>query len=309
MTAAPHRGPPLRYSLRHAHDRLRPRRADETALYQVVAEQLETFLTRARERNRPPPRFVEREFRHFLKCGIFAHGFLRVHCDACGCDRLVPFSFKGRGFCNSCGGRRMAETATHLLDRVLPEAPVRQWVLSLPHGLRYRLAYDARMTSDVLRIFVRRVFASLRRRARLRLPIDDPQCGAVTLVQRFGGALNLNVHFHSLVLDGIYDARDGMRFRPLAPPDDDEVERVTRSIARGIARLLERRGLAPDADPEEVDPLRRIDAAGTRSPVRGTRKIRRERATPRRGASGRRVREKRTASDGVVPWLPPTRER
>ena len=71
----------------------------------------------------------------------------------------------------------MADTAAHLVDRVLPEAPVRQWVLSLPFSLRYRLAYDARLTSDVLRVFVRRVFASLRRRARLRWSIDDPQTG------------------------------------------------------------------------------------------------------------------------------------
>jgi hypothetical protein len=149
----------------------------------------------------------------------------------------------------------MADTAAHLVDRVLPEAPVRQWVLSLPFGLRYRLAYDARLTRDVLQIFVRRVFASLRRRARLRWPIEDPQCGAVTFVQRFGGALNLNVHFHTLVLDGVYDPRDGMRFRPLPPPDDDEVARVTRSVARGIARLLERRGFGPDTDAEEIDPL------------------------------------------------------
>jgi hypothetical protein len=41
---------------------------------------------------------VEREFRRFLECGVLARGFLRVHCDACGCDRLVPFSCKGRGF-------------------------------------------------------------------------------------------------------------------------------------------------------------------------------------------------------------------
>jgi hypothetical protein len=33
----------------------------------------------------------------------------------------------------------MADTAAHLVDRVLPEAPVRQWVLSLPFALRYRL--------------------------------------------------------------------------------------------------------------------------------------------------------------------------
>ena len=166
----------------------------------------------------------------------------------------------------------MADSAAHLVDRVLPQTPVRQWVLSLPFSLRYRLAYDASLTRDVLRLFVRRVFASMRRRARLRWPIDVPQCGAVTFVQRFGGALNLNVHFHTLVLDGVYDPGDGMRFRPLPPPDDGEVARVTLSVARGIARLLERRGLGPDADPDEIDPVSRDEpllAAISSASVRG----------------------------------------
>jgi transposase-like zinc-binding protein len=57
--------------------------------------------------------------------------FVRVHCDACGKDRLVAFSCKGRGFCPSCGGRRMADTAAWLVDRVLPFVPVRQWVHQL----------------------------------------------------------------------------------------------------------------------------------------------------------------------------------
>ena len=102
------------------------------------------------------PRFVERELRAFLRCGILAHGFVRVHCDGCGLDRVVAFSCKGRGFCPSCGGRRMADTAAHLVDRVLPEVPVRQWVLSLPFALRYRLAYDAPLTcATCSRLFVR----------------------------------------------------------------------------------------------------------------------------------------------------------
>jgi hypothetical protein len=46
-----------------------------TVLYQVVAEQLETFLTRQQERDRPVPRFVEKEFRAFLDCGILVAGF------------------------------------------------------------------------------------------------------------------------------------------------------------------------------------------------------------------------------------------
>jgi hypothetical protein len=149
----------------------------------------------AQEREHPVPRFVERELRGFLRCGILACGFARVHCDECGLDRVVAFSCKGRGFCPSCGGRRMADTAAHLVDRVLPEVPVRQWVLSLPFALRYRLAYDAALTSAVLGVFVRTVFASLRRRARKKRGVTRGKCGAVTFVQRFGDALNLNVHF------------------------------------------------------------------------------------------------------------------
>ena len=239
------------------------RRPEESVLYSVVQAELETFRARAQARQRPVPRFVERELRGFLRCGILAHGFVRVHCDDCGLDRVVAFSCKGRGFCPSCGGRRMAtldviieDSAAHLVDRVLPEVPVRQWVLSLPFALRYRLAYDAPLTSAVLGVFVRGVFASLRRRAREKWGVNRGQCGAVTFVQRFGGALNLNVHFHSLVLDGVYapGANGSVRFLPLPPPDDEEVARVVGRVARRIAHLLERRGLGPDSDPTEADP-------------------------------------------------------
>ena len=203
------------------------------------------------------PRFVEREFRAYLSCGLLEHGFVRVRCDACGCDRLVAFSCKGRAFCPSCGGRRMADTAGHLVDRVLPEVPVRQWVLSLPFALRYRLAYDAQITSTVLSLFVRTVFASLRRRARQQWGIDRGQCGAVTFLQRFGDALNANVHFHSLVLDGVYEPKSGQwpRFFPLPAPDDAEVVGAAGQVARKLCRLLEREGLGAEADVADADPL------------------------------------------------------
>jgi hypothetical protein len=180
-----------------------------------------------------------------------------VHCDDCGLDRVVAFSCKGRGFCPSCGGRRMADTAAHLVDRVLPEVPVRQWVLSLPFALRYRISYDVPLASAVLGVFVRTIFASLRRRARKQWGVARGQCGAVTFVQRFGDALNLNVHFHSLLLDGVYaqGPSGALRFLPLPPPEDAAVARVVAQVARHIARLLERRGLGPEADPAEADPL------------------------------------------------------
>ncbi len=92
-----------------------PRDPAGSILYGVVAGHLESFLERQHKRDRTVPRFVERELRAFLDCGILANGFLRVHCDACRQDRIVPFSCKCRGFCPSCGGRRMADTAAHLV--------------------------------------------------------------------------------------------------------------------------------------------------------------------------------------------------
>ena len=63
-----------------------------------------------------------------------------MRCEQCHAEKLVAFSCKKRGFCPSCGGRRMAESAALLVDEVLPERPLHQWVLSLPHALRFLLA-------------------------------------------------------------------------------------------------------------------------------------------------------------------------
>jgi hypothetical protein len=120
-----------------------PRRAERTVLHQVVREHLETFLaTTARADSGGLPAFLEQEFRGFLDCGVWARGFARFQCDGCHAETLVPFSCKRRGFCPSCGGRRMAAGAAELVDHILPHVPMRQWVLSLPHALRYRLAWD-----------------------------------------------------------------------------------------------------------------------------------------------------------------------
>jgi hypothetical protein len=144
----------------------------------------------------------------------------------------------------------MADTAAHLVDRVFPQVPVRQWVLSLPFALRYRLAYDTSLVSAILRIFIRAVFGSIRRRAGTPAANRQARCGAITFVQRFGDALNLNLHFHSLVLDGIYaaDRHGKITFRSVAPPSDSKVARVARRICRSVGKLLERCGLGGNHD-------------------------------------------------------------
>src|SRR4029453_10092318 len=99
----------------------------DTVLYAIVRDHLETFLDHARQNYaRGLPRYVEQAFLASLTGGVFAHGFLRLHCDDCRRDLLVAFSCQGRGICPSCAGRRMANTAAHLVDRVLPAVPVRQ---------------------------------------------------------------------------------------------------------------------------------------------------------------------------------------
>jgi hypothetical protein len=118
------------------------RRTPETEpLYQVLAGHLETFLERTRASDRQLPAHVECELGAYLECGILACGFVRLRCQDCGHSRAVAFPCKRRGFCPSCLGRRMADTAARLTDQVLPHAPVRQWILSLPlrHPLSPRL--------------------------------------------------------------------------------------------------------------------------------------------------------------------------
>src|SRR5437016_7656649 len=214
-------------------------------LHGLVRDHLETFLRDAAERTDGTgvPHFVEKELREFLTCGVLARGFARVRCGDCAFERLVPFSCKGRGFCPSCGGRRMTEYAARLVDGVLPRVPVRQWVLSLPHRLRYLLAWDHALSRAVLAVYVRVLLGFQRRRAR-RHGISDGRSGCVTVIQRFGGGLHLNVHFHTLVLDGVFIEGAGapLRFRPLPPPTDKEIGIVLAMIDTRVRRLLQRRG-------------------------------------------------------------------
>ncbi len=253
-----------------------PRTAEGTVLHRVVREHFETFRAEiaARSDGGGLPPFVEREFTEFLTCGVLSRGFARVRCEGWAFERLVPFSCKRRGFCPSCGGRRMAELAAHLVDAVLPHVPVRQWVLTLPYRLRYLLAYNHALCRAVLAVHVRAVLGFYRRRARRR-GVADGRGGAVTVIQRFGGGLQLNVHFHSLFLDGVFaEGADGtLEFHAADPPSEEDVARLLATIRRRVLRLLARRGLAvdeaPDLDPlaEESPALAGITSASVRGRV------------------------------------------
>jgi hypothetical protein len=167
---------------------------------------------------------------------------------------LVAYSCNGRGFCPSCGARRRVDAAALLVDEVLPHRPVRQWVLSVPFALRFLFARDPAALSGALGIVIRAIGTHLINKAGFTRA--QAQTGAVTFIQRFGGALNLNVHLHILVLDGVYVRRpgDGLRFVAVAAPTSSELQRLVERISERVGRHLERRGLLiRDADSAYLD--------------------------------------------------------
>jgi hypothetical protein len=223
-------------------------------LHQIVREGLPVFLDELEAAGRSLPHFVLREFERFMACGDVADGFAWLYCDDCDHHRLVPFSCKGRAFCPSCGGRRMAERAAHWVDHVLPADGIRQWVLTVPWGRRFLLARYPELIRGVLRIATAEIFRWYRDDQARRGP-GGGQTGSVTVVQRFGSALRLNVHFHILVVDGCYsEGADGqLTFRRAYKPTTADVQELVMLISVAVERWLAVRGYGVD-DAVETDP-------------------------------------------------------
>jgi len=174
-----------------------PRDPSRTVLYKVIAEHLETFLASfdADPDAKRLPDYVQREFYDYLQCGILAHGFLRLGCDTCKKEVLLAFSCKRRGFCPSCAGRRMAQTAAYLVECVIPWVPTRQWVVSVPIPLRYWMSSSKELTAKIHTI-IRTTISQYYVNQAVKRGVERQkvQPGSVTFIQRFGGAINLNVH-------------------------------------------------------------------------------------------------------------------
>src|SRR5215831_17960971 len=244
-----------------------PRDPSCTVLYHVIADHLETFLASCEAEPDAPglPAYVQREFYAYLQCGILAHGFLRLGCDTCPKELLLPFSCKRRGFCPSCAARRMAQTAAHLVEQVIPWVPTRQWVVSVPIPLRYWMAASQDLTAMVHRIirttigqyYVNKTVARGFERANI-------QPGSVTFIQRFGSALNLNLHFHVIFLEGVYVDRTAQGLRPRfvqgESPTDADIAAVVQKISRRVIRTLRQLGYLEAGTDDVVatghDPLR-----------------------------------------------------
>jgi hypothetical protein len=170
-------------------------------------------------------------------------------------ESILAFSCKTRLLCPSCAARHTGDGAAHFLDRVLPDLPYRQVVVSLPYEVRGLLAFRPKVASAAVRLIDDTVMGWQRRRAGGRV-------GGVSVLQRSGGSLNVHPHVHMLVADGAWhEQRNGtLRFEATPAPTLDEVAALAERIGHRLTKMLHRRGLTLRAGedpppPEAPDPL------------------------------------------------------
>lgn len=125
----------------------------------------------------------------------------------------------------------------------VPARPIRQWVLTVPFPLRFRFAAYPELMSRVLGIVTRVISIHLAHQAGLTR--KEAPTGAVTLIQRFGSAPKLNIHFHMLFLDGVdvQDPAGHFAFRRTPPPTVEQLHDLLHQISLRVALFLERRGI------------------------------------------------------------------
>ena len=136
-------------------------------------------------------------------------------------------------------------SALNLVDHVLPDVPIRQFVLTMPFPLRFPLAFDGKLLGQVVRIFTDTV-ASWYRRRHLERDLPAGETGAVTVIQRANSDLRLNPHLHTVFLDGVYAPDRGSRgqmFHPAPTPTQQEIEAVVCRAGTRILRFLQRHGV------------------------------------------------------------------
>ena len=255
--------PPLAATATPPGAAYRRHQPETTALYEVVRDNLETLYGAIDDGAIAVriPKHARKELEAYLDCGLLCRGFARLRCARCGESLLVAFSCKGRGFCPSCMGRRMCATAANLIERVLPQSGLRQWVLTFPFSWRRRLAQDGALLGRLTRIFEDTVHTFYAERA-AEESISGAKTGSVTAVQRTSSDLRLNPHLHLVALDGAYHERGAeLAWQALGHLKTSEVGEVLERTVRRIEKHLRRRGLVGvdgvadpsaegDADPE-----------------------------------------------------------
>ena len=140
----------------------------------------------------------------------------------------------------------MVETAAYLTDLVFPKVRLRQWVLSFPKRIRYFLQHNPQYINPILQIFIR----AIRKALLLNCDANAGKMGAVTFLQRFGSSLNLHLHFHSIVIDGLFD-KEG-NFYPAGFLSSEEVFEVEKEICQKVIKFFLKKGFLEKEEAENM---------------------------------------------------------
>ena len=133
-------------------------------------------------------------------------------------------------------------------DRILPNVPIRQYVLSLPYELRGLAATKPDVLTALGRIFAEEIARTTKRRT----GIAGTETGAVSFPQRFGGSLNLHVHFHTLAVDGVFEKQgECVRVHEASPPSKTDLDELVRRVHDRALVWLRRRDYVDDRAAEE----------------------------------------------------------
>ena len=210
-------------------------------LNRIVTDTLPEFKLWMRDhqpdrRSRPHPAVIT-AMEKFTECGDMRFGAVRFRCPDCGHDMFVAFSCKRRGLCPSCDAKRASIITTDASDRLLPPVPYRQWVLVVPKRLRWYLNQRSDLPGELSRVFAKEIARFLRGKAS-GTPIQ------LHFVQRFGGELNLHIHIHAVVSDGVFNhGEDGkLCYTPVCGPTETELAAITEAVRRKVIRRLRRIG-------------------------------------------------------------------
>jgi len=155
----------------------------------------------------------------------------------------------------------MNETTEFLVNHVIPDVPIRHWDLTLPPPLRYLLSYDSELCTAVINIMVHTIFGWQRRVAKRELGLDNVGQAipaAITAIHRVGSAINCNLHFHSVFLDGVFVQKttdEPPIFRALPAPSKGDIDSLAWQICQKTTKMLQELGRYFDADAVEADKL------------------------------------------------------
>ena len=133
----------------------------------------------------------------------------------------------------------MAEAAIHLVDELLPLVPVRQFVITFPVQLRLWMARSKSLCAKVCE----KVCAELTAHLQHASGIKNGLSGLVVFIQRFGSAANLNIHFHVIALDGVYEKKSTgrLKFYHAQAPSNETIQNLVSNIATKTNNLLIRK--------------------------------------------------------------------